>query len=192
MRLACALLMPPLLNLLFHASSVWAFSSLPALFPLWWLGALAAEMRFGRRLEVWRNWYEAISRRPFWLKRLSVVMVGSAVLIYCAAYGRHTFMGGALRYGYQALFALFIAAVLLEEGSWKSTASRWLAWLGERSYTLYAMHLPLIALVSLMHEPTSIRGVWFLLLVALSVVALCTILLFRLVEGPSHAPSRRI
>lgn len=113
-------------TVLFHQQGITAF---PQYFAAWWLGAYMAE-RDAAGIALPRGWTWA---------------AGLAILLGSVAYQRHYFLAGL------TLWAIGVAPIISAAagGRWPSLArSRFLKWIGQFSYTLYAVHFPVLVLLS--------------------------------------------
>lgn len=94
-----------------------------------------------------------------------------------------------------AAACLIMGLAHLENGGWNLASRGPLLWLGERSYSLYAIHFPILLIVWSVIGRTTMDRPWLILVTSLAGIAvslLAATLLFRAVERPSLRASRHI
>jgi peptidoglycan/LPS O-acetylase OafA/YrhL len=113
---------------------------------------------------------------------LAALLLGMAQLRQLAPGGRHDLV-------WLAAFALLMFAALEYPDSRRNPMSwRWMRWLGLRSYSLYALHFPIVLLLLYAAQSADIAGwgaVGLTLGVGLPASVLAAAVCFRFVEGPS-------
>jgi peptidoglycan/LPS O-acetylase OafA/YrhL len=122
---------------------------------------------------------------------VAATMAALAWLVFIFAMRRiHTqFLPGSNSYGVSAMFAaaIVLTAVVNEH---RIRLPRWLAAVSVVSYSVYLIHGPLTVMV--MDKLAPSMPFTLHLIVALAVLAVCSLLLWRLVEVPSQALARRL
>lgn len=136
--------------------------------------------------------------QAIWLRNTQRASAFSATIVGVAAWGVfvfglrriHTqFLPGSNSYGVSAAFATLIVVVAVANES-RIRLPRWLAAVSVISYSLYLIHGPLTVLV--MDRLSSRLPFTVHLIVALAVLGVVAVLLWRLVEVPSQALARRL
>jgi len=127
-------------------------------------------------------------------------MVVAAVLILGFLIGAHhgsykyDFTGRVFSYGIPAFFVLWMVVQMELQDSW-----RWiklLAPMGDRSYSLYLVHVPIITIVfklaaRIFHHPTALVP-FAAALISLGAIVVPIEIYYRWVEKPSHTAARRL
>ncbi len=160
-----------------HPDLVWAQRNLWALLLYWWFGAWAAELAFSERPSrvrewlTWRRWLVAAAAY------LVVSKVGNVVLHVS---GFHLIASAALA----LVTAAFLTLALREPfvpaqptGAWKL-----LSRVGDRSYSLYVVHWPVLTVLLGLGLGASVLGY----LGVLAAVVLACLVMYECVESPSH------
>lgn len=171
--LVCAAL-PPIFALA-QFDRVWAFTNLIAYLPLWWIGVAAAEIR-ALRQEAPR----LPSIRP-WLLVVALTLAMSLISLT----DRYSLAGGGLRYAFQFALALALANWLASTRPVR--LQKPVMNLGAISYSLYASHYPMLAVVIAI----GITG-WPGFLLGLLASFLAALLMYRAVEAPSQRLARQL
>ena len=155
--------------------------------PIFMLGVVLAY----RRDEV-RDFFETQRRRRAWC--LPVLLV-AALLLATARYTALGLFGPASPLVLLASVASVAGAALIVVVvlAWPSLDAllqrRWCRYLGERSFSLYLVHMPILTAL------TSALGTdrfWLLFALGLAASLLVAELFYRLVERPAHRLSRRV
>jgi len=177
---ACALV-PPLLTVA-QVNRVWAFTNLFGFLPLWWIGMIAADVKAGQKGMLTETMGRMLSRiRPAYL-----IAALALVLTLINLTDRYGALGAACRYAFQFMLAFSLAKLLTSDFGNSGPLSPF-ASLGLASYSLYAVHFPILTMV-LAFSPNGFQG----FALGLAAVALVTLVVYRTVEAPSHQLARKL
>jgi peptidoglycan/LPS O-acetylase OafA/YrhL len=152
--------------------------SLFAFFFYWWLGAFAVELlaqaRAKNNLGFWKWWLVIGSFGVFLLFSHNVHFKGSHYL-------KSLMLAG------NAALLLYVWVGSENKGGLPiGRLRKGMAWLGERSYSLYAVHFPIITITTGLFTISGVRS-WFPNhLVSLAAVLAVTFLSYKYIEYPSH------
>ena len=160
--------------------STWVENDLFAFAIFWWIGAFFAEITFNR--SEWANFISPNAR---------VAAVGYAVYFVI---GNGIVLRGA--HIFKSLLLAVVVGYLLFWVVSSETKNRgrirgvrllgFMAAIGERSYSLYLVHLPVLAIFRYFVKGTSISGTSELDVITLLVVMAGTAIFYSLVEKPWH------
>ncbi len=175
----------------------WAFTSTWGFLFFWWLGAFAAEFRaLGRRLSAPR----------FWLYGAALVVLYAGFNTWVRYPAMSLFVGPlvaelwGLKFEGSALLAGPCFAALCMGLVWHidyvRVGSAWiwraLEWIGERSYSLYVVHIPTLGLTLWLLRGTEPWPTLFWLTVPLLAVAVVALGMYQWVEAPGMRRGRTI
>ncbi len=140
-----AAITPPLLTRYF--GRVWCFTNVLAFLPLWFLGAICAEIKSGEDGALIKRLKQVFSTKKAFRSSLAI----SILLLVAITYqDRYSLIGGGLRYVNQFAFAITIMFVLVNGCDFKAGV---LMMIAEISYSLYAYHMPIMGMMrKVFHE----------------------------------------
>ena len=174
----------------------WAFTSTWAFLFFWWLGAFAAEQRArGRVLPAGRFWlWTAVLLGAHLVFNTWVRFPAMSLLTgpWVAEMLGPRFEGAALING--PMFALLCMLLLWHVDHvrlGRSAVVDLLVWIGERSYSLYAVHMPTMGLTLWLLQRTGPWPLWCWLTAPLVAVALMALACYYLVEAPGMRLGRK-
>ena len=155
----------------------WARSVTCEFLFLWWAGAFAAECYS-------RNIFVGKYVRPIWIGAVIVYLI----INYFAHFQLLWAFSGP---SFGVLCAVFLFAID-SIFSGKSIFSRCFGWIGIRSYSLYAIHWPIMGFSYWILTRWGNSAPYILWLFPLLMVAAVTILAYECVEKPSQAWARKL
>jgi peptidoglycan/LPS O-acetylase OafA/YrhL len=174
----------------------WAFTSTWGFLFFWWLGAFAAEQRArGRVLPAGRFWLWAAgllgAHRVFntWVRFPAMSLLTGP---WVAERVGPRFEGAALING--PMFALLCMLLVWHVDHvrlGRSAVVALLVWIGERSYSLYAVHLPTMGLTLWLLRRTGPWPLWCWMTAPLAAAALMALACYYLVEAPGMRLGRK-
>jgi peptidoglycan/LPS O-acetylase OafA/YrhL len=164
-------------DMMWAGRSYWCF----ALY--WMIGVLAAE--------------RYVASRPGTPHAIPWLAIGSTFVVYVLASHVIDFRGS--HYLKNGLLAAWTGYTLAKLCAWEQSTNRvapraieWLRAIGERSYSLYALHFPLLTITAYLLIEADRQGPWTIRLLPLLVAALGAALCYRYLERPSHELARRL
>jgi peptidoglycan/LPS O-acetylase OafA/YrhL len=175
-----------------YAKVEWAFTSTWGFLFFWWLGAFAAEQRAkGRVLASGRFWVNGAALGALYLIFNTWVRFPAMSLLtgprMAEMFGPR-FEGAGLLTG--PFFAVLCAGLICNIDRWRLRAPA-LEWIGERSYSLYAVHMPVMSLTLGLMLRTGVWPFWLWMTAPLGAVAAAALVCHGLIEAPAMKPGRK-
>jgi peptidoglycan/LPS O-acetylase OafA/YrhL len=170
---------PPVLTLN-NFDRAWSFTNLIAFLPFWWIGAIAADIKIDGGNIITK--YSAILMNKIHLLYYLYFMILVTFIIFII--DRYTVVGAALRYLFQFILAIGVAKLLTTTSKVRNISI--FSSFGLISYSLYAVHMPVLTLVAHFGYK-DFQGFSFSVIGSLFVAAI----VYWLIESPSHRLARK-